>query len=75
MYMYMHRYEHCLTFEPLGVDLFDEASVNISRNKLWLSNNVSQDRDVVVDPWKGEGRGGKVYPDIRLLNCVVEGKV
>ena len=61
--MDVHVHVHCLTFEPLGVDLLDETSVDISRDKPWLSNDVSEDRNVVADPWRegerGEGRGGR----------------
>ena len=45
---------HPLTFEPFGVDLFDEVGVDVSCYELGLGDDVPQHWDVVVDTW---GRG------------------
>ena len=51
---------HPLTFEPFGVDLFDEVGVDVSCYELGLGDDVPQHWDVVVDTWEeGGGRRGK----------------
>ena len=45
---------HPLTFEPFGLDLFDEVGVDVSCYELGLGDDVPQDWDVVVDTC-GEG--------------------
>ena len=40
---------HPLTFEPFGVDLFDEVGVDVSCYELGLGEDVPQHWDVVVD--------------------------
>ena len=56
---------HPLTFEPFGVDLFDEVGVDVSCYELGLGDDVPQHWDVVVHTWeegggrRGEGGGGR----------------
>ena len=40
---------HPLTFEPFGIDLFDEVGVDVSCYELGLGDDVPQHWDVVVD--------------------------
>ena len=46
-----------LTFEPFGVDLFDEVGVDVSCYELGLGDDVPQHWDIVVDTWGEEGGG------------------
>ena len=52
---------HPLTFEPFGVDLFDEVGVDVSCYELGLGDDVPQHWDVVVDTCgeREEGGGGE----------------
>ena len=48
---------HPLTFEPFGVDLFDEVGVDVSCYELGLGDDVPQHWDVVVDTCGRRRRG------------------
>ena len=50
---------HPLTFEPFGIDLFDEVGVDVSCYELGLGDDVPQHWDVVVDTC-GRGRAHAV---------------
>ena len=57
----MAVWPHPLTFEPFGVDLFDEVGVDVSCYELGLGDDVLRHRDVVIDTCgeREEGGGGR----------------
>ena len=58
---------HPLTFEPFGVDLFDEVGVDVSCYELGLGDDVPQHWDVVVDTC---GRGRRDWFWLSILRAV-----
>ena len=61
---------HPLTFEPFGVDLFDEVGVDVSCYELGLGDDVPQHWDVVVDTCgEREEEGGRRGRERRHMQC------